>query len=150
LSLPEKISLWNQSMYIILFDIVISKSKKLREWSLSLLLPWSLIVTDIVMQDLKTECINKFDFYLTLYYWYEDDILLAAPTDKNLILESFNNYHERLKFTIEHEKDRSLSFLDLLITISNNIIYPSKNNGQIEKHPICVCLFYYAFLNPYP
>jgi len=51
-----------------------------------------------------------------------DDIILAAPNDKiDLILESFNNYHERLKFTVELEKDRSLSFLDLLITISNNI-----------------------------
>jgi len=82
------------------------------------------IVADIVMQDLETEYINKFDFHLTLYYRYVDDIVLAAPTDKiNLILESFNNYHERLKFTVEHEKDRPLSFLDLLITISNNIIY---------------------------
>jgi len=51
-------------------------------------------------------------------------MILAAPNDKiDMILKSFNNYHERLKFTVEHEKDRSLNFLDLLITISNNIIY---------------------------
>jgi len=85
--------------------------------------PLSPIVADIVMQDLETECINNVDFHLTFYYRYVDDIILASPKDKiDLILESFNNYHERLKFTVEHEKDRSLSFLDLLITISNNII----------------------------
>jgi len=84
-------------------------------------LPLSPIVADIVMQDRETECIKKFDFNLTFYYRYVDDIVLAAPTDKtDLILESFNNY-ERLNFTVEYEKDRSLSFLDLLIT--NNIIH---------------------------
>jgi len=86
--------------------------------------PLSPIVADIVMQDLETECINKFEFQLTFYFRYVDDIVLASPKDKiEVIINSFNNYHERLKFTVEHEKDRSLSFLDLLITISNNIIY---------------------------
>jgi len=74
--------------------------------------PLSPIVADIVMQDLETECINKFDFQLTFYFRYVDDMILAAPSDKiDMILKSFNNYHERLKFTVEHEKDRSLSFL---------------------------------------
>jgi len=76
------------------------------------------------MQDLETECIKKFDFNLTFYYRYVDDIVLVALTNKtDLILESFNNYHERLNFTVEYEKDRFLSFLDLLITITNNIIH---------------------------
>jgi len=53
-----------------------------------------------------------------------DDIVLAAPSDKiDFILESFNNYHERLKFTVEFEKDRSLSFLDLWIMILNSTIF---------------------------
>jgi len=53
-----------------------------------------------------------------------NDIILATPKDKiDLILESFNNYHERLNFTVEYEKDRSLNFLDLRIMISNNTIY---------------------------
>jgi len=40
-----------------------------------------------------------------------------------MIFKTFNDYHYRLKFTIEHEDNRSLSFLDLLITIFNNTIY---------------------------
>jgi len=112
---------------------------------------WNLyhpIIADIVKQDLEIECINKFDFHLTFYCRYMDDIMLAVPTDKiDLILESFNNYHERLKFIIvEHEKDRSLSFLDLLITISNNIIYidwfHEENFSErflsfYSSHPLC-------------
>jgi len=85
--------------------------------------PLSPIVADIVMQDLETECINKFDFHLTFYFRYVDDILASLKDKIDLIINSFNDYHERLKFTVEHEKDRSLSFLDLLITISNNTIY---------------------------
>jgi len=86
--------------------------------------PLSLIVADIVMQDLETECIKKLDFHLTFYFRYVDDIILVTPNDKiDIILQTFNNYHDRLNFTVEHEKDRSLSFLDLLITILNNIIY---------------------------
>jgi len=40
-----------------------------------------------------------------------------------MIFKTFNDYHYRLKFTIEQEDNRSLSFLDLLITIFNNTIY---------------------------
>jgi len=85
--------------------------------------PLSPIVADVV-QDLESACINKFDFNLTFYYRYVDDIVLAAPREKtNAILDSFNNYHERLNFTVEYEKDCSLSFLDLLISITNNTIH---------------------------
>jgi len=53
-----------------------------------------------------------------------DDIVLASLSDKiDFILETFNSYHERLKFMIEYEDSRSLSFLDLLLTISDNKIY---------------------------
>jgi len=76
------------------------------------------------MQDLETECLNKINIKFSLYYRYVDDIILAAPVDKiDLIFKIFNDYHDRLKFTIEHEDNRSLSFLDLLTTTSNNTIY---------------------------
>jgi len=48
---------------------------------------------------------------------------MACPSDKtDLILTTFNDYHERLKFTIEYEDSRCLSFLDLLLTITDNTI----------------------------
>jgi len=59
------------------------------------------------------------NIYSILFY---SILVLAAPSDKiDMILKIFNDYHDRLKFTIEHENNRSLSFL--LIRISNNTIY---------------------------
>jgi len=49
---------------------------------------------------------------------------MAIPSDStDTILRSFNSSHERLKFTIEYEESRSLSFLDLLLTLSDNTIH---------------------------
>jgi len=49
--------------------------------------------------------------------------ILSNSTDT--IFRSFNNYYERLNFTIEQgiEENRSLSFLDLLLTLSDNTIH---------------------------
>ena len=38
------------------------------------------------------------------------------------ILNSFNEQHDRLKFTIEYEKDYCLNFLDLSVINKDNII----------------------------
>jgi len=80
--------------------------------------PLSPVIADVVMQDL-----DSINFQLTFYFWYVDDIVMATPSDKvDLIFETFND-HERLKFTIEYEENRSLSFLDLLLTITDNTIH---------------------------
>jgi len=69
------------------------------------------------MQDLETECLKKIGVQLTFYYRYVNDIL-ATPSDKiDLILKTFNDYHDRLKFTLERENNRSLSFLDLILSL---------------------------------
>jgi len=86
--------------------------------------PLSPVIADIVMRDLETACLHKLNFNLTFYHRYVDDIILTIPPDKlDLILNTFNSYHERLHFTFELEVNRSLSFLDLRLIISNNIIY---------------------------
>jgi len=85
--------------------------------------PLSLVIADVVMRDLEIVCLNKINCQSTLYYRYVDDIIMAGPSDKiDLILTMFNEYHERLKFTIEYEDGRCLSFLDLLLTITDNTI----------------------------
>lgn len=38
------------------------------------------------------------------------------------ILKQFNNYHKRLKFTLENMNNNSLNFLDLNITREDNIV----------------------------
>lgn len=81
------------------------------------------IVADIVMQDLEERVLKEMSLQMPFYYRYVDDILLAAPRESiPIILDKFNNYHERLKFTIEHEKNRAISFLDLLVEVRDNTI----------------------------
>jgi len=81
------------------------------------------IIADVVIQDLEIACLNRINCQLTFYYRYVDDIVMAAPRDKiDLIFKMFNDYHNRLKF-IEYEENRSLSFLDLRLTISDNLIH---------------------------
>jgi len=71
-------------------------------------------ITDIVLQDLKKEALNIIDLDLPFYCRYVDDIL---PADKAIhILNTFNSFHERLQFTIEYEKDHTLS-LDLSLSV---------------------------------
>jgi len=98
------------------------------------------------MRDLEIYCLNKINYKLTFYYRYVDDIVLASPSDKiDLILKTFNGYQERLKLTIEYVS-RSLSFLDLLLTISDNKIYidwyhKKTFSGRFlsfySSHPLC-------------
>jgi len=50
-----------------------------------------------------------------------DDIILAVLENKaSYILDTFNSFHDRLKFTIELENSRCLSFLDMLLKMSTD------------------------------
>jgi len=109
--------------------------------------PLSPVIADVVMRDLETACLNRINFQLTFYFRYVDDIVMATPSDKvDVIVETFNNYHDRLKFTIEYEESRSLSFLDLFLTISNNTIHIDWHHKKTlsgrflsfySSHPLC-------------
>jgi len=86
--------------------------------------PLSPVLADIVMQDLEQKALNKLDFSLPIYYRYVDDILLLTPFEKiDVVLNTFNGIHSRLKFTLELEKNRSISFLDLRLIINNGILF---------------------------
>lgn len=85
--------------------------------------PLSPIIADLVMQDVEEKVSNSLDYPVTFYFRYVDDIILAAPAKNiNEILRKFNNYHERLKFTIEYENNRCLSFLDLNLMVNDDTI----------------------------
>jgi len=72
---------------------------------------------------------------------------MTALCDKiDLIQNTFNNYHERPKFTIKYEKDRSLDFLDLCLNILDNKIqidwfHKTTISGRFlsyySSHPLC-------------
>jgi len=75
--------------------------------------PLSPIVTDLVLQKLESDILNKFTIKLIFYYRFVDDIALAVPcTCLEDLLHMFNSFHLRLKFTIEIGGN-TLNFLDL-------------------------------------
>lgn len=75
------------------------------------------------MQDLEEKSLRFLNIDLLFYYCYVD-ILLVAPSDKiNFIKSMFYHYHNRLRFTLELEQNRCLTFLlDLPLYIVNNRI----------------------------
>jgi len=109
--------------------------------------PLSPIIADIVMRDLEESILNRFESIIPLYYRYVDDIIMAAPIDKiSLILDIFNNYHDRLKFTIEYEDNHCINFLDLsLLRIDNKIqinwfhkkTFSGRYLSFFSSHPTC-------------
>jgi len=81
------------------------------------------IIADVVLQDLEEKALDIIGLDLSFYHRYVDDVVLAAPSKHTShILNTFNSIHYRLKFTIEYEKNRSLSFLDLLLKVVDDKI----------------------------
>lgn len=109
--------------------------------------PLSPIIADLVMQDLEETVFKSMNKKISLYFRYVDDIILTAPAnDIDNIVNSFNNYHTRLQFTIERESDRSLNFLDLKIIVNNNRIlidwyqkdmFSGRLLSFFSSHPLC-------------
>jgi len=64
--------------------------------------PLSPIVADLTMRDLEENVLNSLNFRPVLYYRYVDDILLLASEEEiHTILNKFNDFNHRLKFTLE-------------------------------------------------
>jgi len=96
--------------------------------------PLSPIIADLVMEDLEKSVLDTINVDIQFYYRYVDDIIMALPNNKvDLIVDSFNEQHERLKFTVEFKDDHVINFLDLSIKTINNIIFI---NGFRKKHSL--------------
>jgi len=84
--------------------------------------PLSSIVADLVLQNLKAYTLDKLSFIPLFYIRYVDDIALAAPcTLFDEMLDTFDFFHSRLKFTME-VGDSQLNFLELTIIIRNGFM----------------------------
>jgi len=69
---------------------------------------WKKTVLDSLRVDIK------------FYFRYVDDIIIAAPENKiRFITNKFNNYNDRMKFTLK-PMNNSISFLDLNIILEKN------------------------------
>jgi len=84
--------------------------------------PLSPIVADLILQKLELSILNDFPHKPIFYFRYVDDIALSVPhTSIDSLLDKFNSFHHRLKFTIEIEDNGNhLNFLDLTIIKRNN------------------------------
>ena len=59
--------------------------------------PFSPILSDIVMEDLEIECIEKLNVKPLFYFRYVDDILLCVPSNSiDHTLNTFNTYNHKL------------------------------------------------------
>ncbi|XP_036340019.1 uncharacterized protein LOC118749331 [Rhagoletis pomonella] len=72
--------------------------------------PFSPTIADIIMDNLLdntiTELKEKFNIDIKLITKYVDDIFaIIKRNDANIILDTLNKYHNKLKFTMEMEKD---------------------------------------------
>jgi len=80
--------------------------------------PLSPIITDLVMQDLEINALERLGIEIPFYYRYVNDIAPAVPRHKsNEVLAMFNSFHPRMQFNIEIDGDK-LDFLD--VTLMNN------------------------------
>ena len=76
--------------------------------------PLSPILANIVLQDLEQEIITANNIISSFYFRYVDDIVLAVHKEKvEGVLELFNSYHERLRFTVDFGDENGINFLDV-------------------------------------
>ncbi|KYN43690.1 hypothetical protein ALC56_01952 [Trachymyrmex septentrionalis] len=107
-----------QSDYKMVFDIISMYTNRGFSYVYYLLSP--ILATNIVIQDLKEYILSNIDIDIPVYYRYVDDILLAVEMYE--ILDKFNSYHNRLRFTVEHNYDRTVDFLDVNLRIVEGLI----------------------------
>lgn len=78
--------------------------------------PISSVIAQLVMEDLEETVIEQNNLNLPFFKRYVDDCITAvlANNEQN-ILQCFNNFHNKLQFTLEIENNNSINFLDLTL-----------------------------------
>ena len=71
----------------------------------------SSIICDLVVQDVEVEFLSRYKKSITFYGRYVDDtFLIKAKSKLNMLFNVVNNFHERIKFTMEKEINGKLNF----------------------------------------
>ena len=79
--------------------------------------PLSPIIAQICLDYLFNKTIPKLPYKVPFIYKYVDDIITSIPeNEKENILKFFNEFNEYIQFTIEVEVNKSIAFLDTIIT----------------------------------
>lgn len=83
--------------------------------------PVSATLANLTMEYVVSDLMRKSPYKPVFLKRYVDDIILELPEDKiDTMLEHFNSYNTRLKFTHELENNNTISFLDILLINNNN------------------------------
>ncbi len=80
------------------------------------------IFSNIFMKDLKEKVLRETRILPNIYYRFVDNIFIlynSAECRLDQLLQDFNQQHEDIHLTCEHEENRQLAFLDLKLTRSN-------------------------------
>ena len=78
------------------------------------------------MRDLEKTCMKKLSFKPLIYRRYVDDVFCIIPSNKvDYMKKVFNEYNPKISFTSEMEKNKFLSFLDVLV---------HNDNGQVKTN----------------
>ena len=81
--------------------------------------PLAPVLTDLWMQKIE-EKLNRFSVNKpTMWLRYVDDVFCIFTTPKEKILQfhtRINRWHPKLQFTVEFESNKSIPFLDVLVT----------------------------------
>ena len=89
--------------------------------------PISPLFADMVMDDLESDCLrilkDSHNCSFLFYYRYTDDTILCVQKKQiDLIINTFNSYHQNLQFTHELQKNNLINFLDMTLISSDNHI----------------------------
>ncbi|XP_055522676.1 uncharacterized protein LOC129716860 [Wyeomyia smithii] len=121
--------------------------------------PLSPVISNVVMEKLEQECIRKLEanqIQMKVYKRYVDDCMCVAGVEHiQMIVDTFNSFHDRLQFTVEMEVEGKIKFLDMTLERENDRImtawlpkqqigryldYTSKSPFQ-HKHNTAIALF---------
>jgi hypothetical protein len=120
--------------------------------------PLSPLFSDIFMSTIEDKIMNSKFAKLNINFWfrYVDDILagfIGTERQLNSFLEYINSLHEKIKFTLEIEKENKINFLDLTITKNENKLFfniyrkPSYSDAIIPKESLHPRQHKLAFFN---
>ena len=88
--------------------------------------PVSAVIANMIMDDVEQGAFATLLVKPFLWKWYVNDVISAVSGNEvERLLSHLNSVELSLPFTLEHEKDRHLSFLDL--NVSRGV------QGNLEK-----------------
>ena len=68
------------------------------------------MLAEIVMGDLERSVFERLGFFVPFYFRFVDTLLCVPLHKLQTVIDAFNDYHPRIQFTDEMERNRELVF----------------------------------------